>query len=124
MRPVTCEFKFDRRPHLRWTVLLIAFAMPLSIEPQVFCLGFDNTFTGDVELWSIWVELAQERGHRVVCITGRKESFGSRRELEDALPSGVDVFFAYDQPKMDHADDKGLLIDVWIDDWPSLIVGN
>lgn len=92
-----------------------------QFDPQVFCLDFDNTFTADVELWSRWVEHAQQRGHRVICITGRRESFEARRELENALPSGVDVFFAYDEPKMSHADRFGITVDVWIDDWPDLI---
>lgn len=92
-------------------------------DPQVFCLDFDNTFTGDVELWSQWAVHAQSRGHRVICITGRRESFEARRELENALPKVVDVFFAYDEPKMDHAGRNGIIVDVWIDDWPDMITG-
>lgn len=88
-----------------------------------FCLDFDGTFTADVELWTKWIEMAQSRGHRVICITGRRELFENRRELDDALPDNVDIFFSYDMPKMDYAEDAGITVDVWIDDWPSLIVG-
>jgi hypothetical protein len=93
-------------------------------DPQTFCLDFDGTFTADVELWSQWVKLAQSRGHRVVCVTGRRESFEARRELERSLPSGVDVFFAYDEPKRQHAERNGISVDVWIDDIPWMITGD
>lgn len=53
---------------------------------MVFCLDYDDTFTGDPELWTAWAKLAQERGHKIVCITGRRELFESRKEITEALP--------------------------------------
>jgi hypothetical protein len=46
MRPVTCGFKFDRRPHLRWTVLLIALPCRFQLNRRCF----------------VWISTTRSRG--------------------------------------------------------------
>lgn len=93
-------------------------------HPLTIALDFDGTFTADCELWRCFILSAQAAGHRVVCITGRRESFEHRRELERALPHRVDVFFAYDEPKADYAKRNRINVDIWIDDMPEMLVAS
>ena len=84
-------------------------------------LDFDDTFTADPDFWTKFIELAISFGHTVICISGRRETFDNRRELESALPDGIKVLLSYDQPKADHAREKGYIVDIWIDDKPGMI---
>jgi len=40
----------------------------------VFGLDFDDTFTADPELWAMFIREAQAKGHRVYCVTARRNS--------------------------------------------------
>lgn len=91
-------------------------------ESLTIAVDFDETFTADVDLWTSFILIAQSKGHKVVCITARKESFDSRRELETALPKNVDIYFAYDMAKLNYAEKYGIEVDIWIDDSPYMIV--
>jgi hypothetical protein len=40
-----------------------------------------------------------------------------------ALPSYVETYFSYDEPKADYVKRNNIVVDVWIDDSPGWIVG-
>lgn len=88
---------------------------------MVISLDYDDTFTADPELWRPFVELAQRRGHQVVCITGRDRLPDWDREPR--LPPGVAVILAGGELKRTAARRAGVRVDVWIDDVPGLIEG-
>lgn len=90
-------------------------------ELLTIAIDFDDTFTADTKLWRSFITLAQGFGHRVICVTARRESFESRRELERALGDGVVVLFAYDCPKRLYAQQHKVDVDIWCDDMPESI---
>ena len=89
-------------------------------ESLLISLDFDNTFTADPDFWLTFISMCHLRGHTVVVITARRESFENRRELEEA--TGIPVYFAYDVPKKLFAEQNDLWVDIWIDDCPEAIV--
>lgn len=88
---------------------------------KTIAIDFDDTFTADPELWAEFIGRAQSRGHVVVCVSARRDTFDNRRHVTDALPAGVRVLLAYDCPKCEFAMQHGLRVDIWIDDCPASI---
>jgi hypothetical protein len=86
-------------------------------------IDFDRTFTSDVEFWRLMVLCAVQRGHTVLCVTGRTDTAYSR--LEIATTFGEEVFkklhaliFCNHAPKRAQTLARGYHIDIWIDDMP------
>lgn len=89
-------------------------------------LDFDKTFTADPELWKVVVPLMKNRGHKIYCITARRETFENKQEVYGALDGVIEqknIYFSYDDPKRWFAERQGLYIDIWIDDAPEAICG-
>lgn len=84
-------------------------------------IDFDDTFTSDVDTWREVIVLLQRSGHRVICVSARRNEIGHRQELMRALPDGVKVLLAYDVPKRLYAKSQGVDVDIWIDDAPESI---
>lgn len=84
-------------------------------------IDYDDTFTADVNAWSAVIRVLQNAGHRVVCVSARRNDFGHRRELEAALPKDVTVFLSYGTPKREYVKQNDLEVDIWIDDMPEAI---
>ena len=72
-------------------------------------------------MWTKIIEIWESVGFRVVCCTARRDTFDNRRQLQQALPSSVDVFFAYDCPKRQYMQYRGIYVDIWVDDSPEAI---
>jgi hypothetical protein len=86
-------------------------------------LDFDRTTTSDIDFWRGVVELAVNRGHTVLCVTGRTDSPRSRAEL--ARVFGPYIFsritcciFCNHSPKRAAVLARGYHVDIWIDDLP------
>lgn len=84
---------------------------------------FDRTFTSDVELWRFVILCMLQRGHKVLCVTGRSDTPYSRLQLATTFGQDVfsrlhDVVFCDHAPKRAATRAKGYAIDIWIDDMP------
>lgn len=88
----------------------------------LIAIDFDDTYTADVAFWRGMIQLGQGVGHRFICVSGRRDSFDNRRELQQALPEGVPVILSYDEPKRQCAKRLGFEPDIWIDDHPEAVV--
>jgi predicted mannosyl-3-phosphoglycerate phosphatase (HAD superfamily) len=87
-------------------------------ESLLIALDWDGTAGSDWELWSGFVKLAQDRGHRVFICTSRSEEQCDEIKKQVAA-LGLRVVATAGEPKIKAADDiAGYLPDIWIDDQP------
>lgn len=88
-------------------------------ENLLIAIDFDQTFTADETLWTDFIAKANKRGHKVICVTARRNTFEHRKYVYERLPESVDAYFAYDRPKRDFITSVyKLWPDIWIDDIP------
>lgn len=87
---------------------------------MIIAVDYDNTYTADREIFEILIKLFLERGHTVVCVTGRGK-FESQPVL-DSIGKLVPCVFAGGEWKKIAAEKAGYKVDVWIDDDPSYIM--
>jgi hypothetical protein len=87
-------------------------------------LDYDHTYTVDPTFWFHFINSCHIRGHTVYMVTARHG-----HEMEDIyktvgkiLGEG-NIFFTSFTPKRKFMRDKGIEIDVWIDDTPEMIIG-
>lgn len=84
-------------------------------------LDYDGTITRDPEAWLEFVMLMQRQGHTVYIVTMRNE--GEARELKQQWSKHVDgIFCTSRKAKRSFMYDRGICIDVWIDDEPGWIL--
>lgn len=86
---------------------------------MTFALDYDGTYTADPELWDTFVKLARERGHKFLCVTQRRNTEENREAVK--VP-GVQVLFTELASKTWFIEQRGLTVDVWIDDDPKALV--
>lgn len=79
-------------------------------------LDFDGTFTTNPGMWLKVIKTFQDANVDVICITSRFPNVPVT-----GIP--VPVYYACGQQKADFAHERGLEVDVWIDDMPSCIGG-
>ena len=87
-------------------------------------LDFDETYTRDPEMWDLFVALAQSRGHTVYCVTAREPLPKFKEEVYDTIGKQIgerNCYFTDGSAKERFMFDRGILIDVWIDDSPKFI---
>jgi hypothetical protein len=86
-------------------------------------LDYDNTYTRDPDSWDLFIKYFQSRGHTIYCVTAR-----SNMQAMDVLNTigeligDKNCYFTNMQAKQKYMYDKGISIDVWIDDSPFFIV--
>ena len=86
---------------------------------MIISIDYDDTYTNDPDLWDRFIAVAESKGHIVICVTARRDTFENRREMTIPVET---ILFAYDCPKRQYAEYKGYHVDVWIDDKPEAIV--
>ena len=85
-------------------------------KPLTIAIDYDGTYTADPEMWDRFIQDAQERGHRVLCVTSR---YGDSTDPE--LIYGVVTVFTKMQAKRWFCNAGGVKVDIWIDDEPACI---
>lgn len=87
-------------------------------QPTIFGLDYDNTYTRDPVLWGEFIRLARSRGHKVHCVSCRFDNLENRQEMD--VP-GVLTYLTSMSPKDRFMRERGIAVDVWIDDVPGSV---
>lgn len=87
-------------------------------------IDYDDTYTLDQPFWDIFVRHARNNGHNVYCVTWRDGgNFDMRQEVCKDFPlERRYIHFTNLKAKRKYMEDKGIYIDVWIDDNPYAIL--
>jgi hypothetical protein len=80
-------------------------------------LDYDDTYTADPGLWNLFIKSARERGHKVICVTCRGQSWDNA----DLLKLPILVYYTDMAPKRWHMEQLGITVDIWIDDCPECV---
>jgi hypothetical protein len=96
---------------------------------SVIAIDFDDTFTADPHFWATVIRLAQDLGHRVLCVTARRHTEENEALIADAFHDvdvvNVPTYFTSLAPKDWFMQVRGIKVDIWIDDNPkSITVGH
>jgi len=88
---------------------------------MIISLDYDQTFTEDPDRWLEFANSMRFGGHQIYGITMRypDETAGMDRKYLDACDK---IFFTCRKAKWYFMADKGIKIDVWIDDSPHWIM--
>lgn len=81
-------------------------------------LDYDGTYTADPVLWDRFITDAKSRGHKITVVTCRRDTEENRQEV---VVPGCLVLFTNLAAKKWAVEQRGLTIDVWVDDDPNCI---
>ena len=87
-----------------------------------FALDYDNTYTLDPGFWDKVIEIGRQHGMEFYVVTARRDTAQNRAELESEGPRGIPQIFTNLKSKIKTCADRGIKIDVWIDDDPASLV--
>lgn len=88
---------------------------------MTIAIDFDETYTADPVLWDTFIASAVERGHRVYCVTCRRDTEDNRDVVRIAcLPPHRHLFTGLSAKRW-YCDKRGIKVDVWIDDLPRCV---
>lgn len=94
---------------------------------MVIALDYDGTFTADPDFWLLFINMAQVRGHKVILVTMREDGdagFGVDA-VDLRLLRLVDAaYFTAYRAKKRFLSDKGIRVDVWVDDSPEWVLAD
>ena len=88
---------------------------------MLIAIDFDETLTADANLWRQFCHIADQLGHRVVCVTARRPTEDNIETIEDWMRAhGVElpVYFSSLGSKVEFMATRGQAVDIWIDDDP------
>ncbi len=88
-------------------------------------IDFDDTLTADGDLWRVFVKKANKNGHRVYCVTSRRDTEENTQIVNDWLDAHdcqMPIIFTSLRSKLDVVRERGIRIDIWIDDRPETII--
>ena len=88
---------------------------------MLIAIDFDQTLTADARLWREFCHIADQLGHRVICVTARRETEDNIDTIDDwMMVHGVrlPVYFSSLGSKIEYVARLGLKVDIWIDDDP------
>jgi hypothetical protein len=88
---------------------------------MILALDYDNTFTMDPDGWGEFCEAMRARGHRIYGVTMRYDH--ETRGISEKYRKSCDrIFFTGRRAKQTFMTERGVFIDVWIDDNPHWIM--
>jgi pyridoxine 5'-phosphate synthase PdxJ len=88
---------------------------------MLIAIDFDDTLTADPVMFRTLIAVTQSFGHRVICVTARRDTEENRECLSDWMKEhGIDLYthFTSLASKVDHMQRIGVKVDIWIDDDP------
>ena len=85
---------------------------------MILAIDYDDTYTRDYPFWQAFIKSSQKRGHTVYCVTWRYD----REPVDPELTELVQVFYTNRKAKRPFMEDKGIAINIWIDDNPESIL--
>lgn len=88
-------------------------------------IDFDDTLTASPDLWVCFVNKCTELGHRVYCVTSRRDTEENCEVVNEWLDTyGIQmhVIFTSLRSKLDVMRERDIKIDIWIDDRPETII--
>lgn len=100
---------------------------------MIIAIDYDDTYTADPAMWDQFIKLANEAGHKVVCVTCRMDPDDKERgPMAWGMPAsmrgdtrvkipGVPVFYTSFSPKRWFMEGHNIKVDVWIDDMPECV---
>ena len=87
-----------------------------------FALDYDGTFTEDPEFWLDFIDSLRKRGHSVYMVTLRSKEHdldAIHEYIEDHYK--VPIVWCDGRSKREVTEEKGIKINIWIDDMPEAI---
>ena len=82
-------------------------------------LDFDDTYTAHTLLWDAFLQMCEQAGHEVYCVTARYDNEFEAPLVESHLSGKVkEIFYTGRKAKIDFMEHRGVYIDIWIDDNP------
>jgi hypothetical protein len=91
---------------------------------MIIALDYDNTYTRDIWAWNGFIRTFRNMGHKIYCVTMRKEE-NEGVEVKLALEGRVDgIFFTNRRAKEKFMYEQKIAIDVWIDDCPFFVLND
>lgn len=88
-------------------------------------IDFDDTLTADPKLWLRFIQRALESGHRVILVTQRRSTDENIAIIDEYLAEHgfeLSVYFTDLRSKLSVMEERGIRVDIWIDDDPSALV--
>lgn len=94
------------------------------MKSLIIALDYDDTYTADPVLWANFIITAHNLGHKVICVTARRDTYENREEMNRNFTHfliNIPIYFCNLKSKQREMDDKGVKVDIWIDDSPFAI---
>lgn len=88
---------------------------------MIVALDYDDTFTRDPDVWYLIVNKLRDAGHTVYGVTMRYPHEASGMDTLYDLACN-DLFFTGRKAKKNFMEDRGIFVDVWIDDQPGWVL--
>ena len=91
----------------------------------VIAIDFDDTFTADPVLWAEFIRNAYMRGHCLYCVTARRDSEENVEDIQEAFAAhdlSIPIVFCNMGSKLWTMEQRGVHVDIWIDDAPHSLV--
>lgn len=89
---------------------------------MLIAIDFDETLTADARLWKEFIGSAQRLGHRIICVTARRQTAENIEIVEGWIAANsldLPVYFTQLASKVEYMERVwGMRPDIWIDDDP------
>lgn len=88
---------------------------------MLIAIDFDDTLTADSQLWLKFIESAKSLGHRIICVTARRDTEDNNESIDRWMTMhGVHlpVYYTGLRSKVEYMKSLGHKVDIWIDDDP------
>jgi hypothetical protein len=91
----------------------------------LIALDYDNTFTADPDMWSHFVRMSKSFGHECIVVTARRSTEENSEDINAMLDfhnCQMLVIFTDLGSKLRAVENRGINVNIWIDDDPKTLV--